>query len=247
MEVEGADVNNVSKDGNTPLMKAVQNSNESMVHQLIRAGADVNDTDVMGCTALMKAVQWPCSHNIINVLLDEGADVNKLNKYCTSPLMLACKGGCITCVNVLLDAGAYVNVITNAGYTALIHTSASLNVNLVRQILKAGSIVNQFDQSGRNSITFLVERYGNGMKELVWTLYAAGETVNTFRISLPNHITRAESSFSASLKGLCRRTIRNHLLHPQPRLNLFVLAPKLGLPALLTKYIVYNVSLTSTK
>ena len=82
------------------------------------------------------------------------------------------------------------------------------------------------------------------MKELVWTLYAAGETVNTFRIPLPYHITKAESHFSTSLKGLCRRTIRNHLMHPHPNLNLFVLTPKLGLPVLLTKYIVYNVSLT---
>ena len=243
--IEGADVNNISTDGNTPLTRAVQSGSESIVHLLIQAGADVNGTDVMRCTALTKAVHR-CSHNLIDMLLNEGADVNKVNKYCTSPLMLACRG-CITCVNVLLDAGADVNVVTKSGYTALIHTSASVDVNIVRTILKAGSVVNQFNQSGKNAITFLVERFGNGMKELVWTLYVAGEIVNTFHTPLPYHLKKAESDARVSLKGLCRKTIRNHLTHPNPHLNLFVLVPKLGLPAPLAKYVVYYVSLTSVE
>ena len=234
------------KDGNTPLTRVLQHDSESMVHLLIQAGADVNGTHVRQCAALMKAVHR-CSHNLINKLLNEGADVNKVNKFFISPLMLACRGGCITCLNVLLDAGAAVNMVSNAGYTALIHTSASLNVNIVRRILKAGSIVNQFNYSGRNAITFLVHPYRNFKKEQVWALYASGETVNLFHTVLPDFLIEAKSHAKTSLKGLCRETIRNHLIQPNPHLNLFILAPKLGLPASLANYIVYNLSLTVNK
>ena len=224
--IKGGDVNSVSKDGNTPLTRAVQNCSESLENLLIQAGDGVKGTDVKLCTALKKAVHV-CSHNHLNMLLNEGADVNKVKKFFISPLMLACRGGCITCANVLLDAGADVDMVSNAGYTALIHTSASLNVNIVRRIPKAGSIVNQFNYSGRNAITFLVHPYRNFKKELVWTLYAAGESVNLFHTSLPDFLIEAKAHAETSLKGLCRETIRNHLIQPSPpHINLFILAPK---------------------
>ena len=78
--IEGCDVNSIFKDGNTPLTRVLQHGSESMVHLLIQAAADVNGTHVTRCTALMKGVHR-CSHNLINKLLNEGADVSKVKKF----------------------------------------------------------------------------------------------------------------------------------------------------------------------
>ena len=45
-----------------------------------------------------------------------------------------------------------------------------------------------------------------------------------------------------SLKHLCRKAIRKHLLKMSP-VNLFVQVPQLGLPTLLQEYLLFNVYL----
>ena len=72
-------------------------------------------------TALMLAAQ--CGHtNIIQYLLDEGADVNKLDERGGSTLMYASSHGHTETVRLLLNYGADVNTqMTADGRTALMH------------------------------------------------------------------------------------------------------------------------------
>ena len=44
------------------------------------------------------------------------------------------------------------------------------------------------------------------------------------------------------LKDMCRHAIRKHLVEIHPHENLFVRIPKLGLPDIVTKYLLYNMS-----
>ena len=46
-----------------------------------------------------------------------------------------------------------------------------------------------------------------------------------------------------NLKQMCRDKIRGYLIRINPHLHLFDRAPKLGLPMLLRKYLLYNMSL----
>ena len=52
-----------------------------------------------------------------------------------------------------------------------------------------------------------------------------------------------ESSWKVSLKRQCRLTVREHLLKLDVNGNLFHRIPLLGLPQILTQYLLYNVSL----
>ena len=52
-----------------------------------------------------------------------------------------------------------------------------------------------------------------------------------------------ESFWKVSLKRQCRRTVREHLLKLDVNGNLFHMIPLLGLPQILTQYLLYNVSL----
>ena len=46
-----------------------------------------------------------------------------------------------------------------------------------------------------------------------------------------------------NLKHLCREAIRKHLLKLDPHTHLFDRVPRLGLPSLLTEYLLYDMSL----
>ena len=73
----GADVNKPDENGQTPLMKAAWLEDENMVKLFIDSGADVNAFDQYGNTALL--FSW-AKVNCIRMLLQAGADVNRVNK-----------------------------------------------------------------------------------------------------------------------------------------------------------------------
>ena len=117
----GADVNSIDDDGQTPLMYAVDNWSDDaaeIVKILLENGADVNARDKFGDTALI----MPAAHGrskIIQTLINAGVDVNVKNKYGYTALMVASLKGHIDNVILLLENGAYKSVRTQKGETAL--------------------------------------------------------------------------------------------------------------------------------
>ena len=87
-------------------------------------------------------------------------------------------------------------------------------------------------------------------------LYAAGETIddstdeeNESNTLLPNRPPLdwlKESKEKLCLRDSCREAIRKHVLILDPHGNLFDRVPKLGLPAVLNNYLLYNVSVSKT-
>lgn len=84
--------------------------------------------------------------------------------------------------------------------------------------------------SQRSSENFCSITPGQFELEKVMLLFAAGEKYN-----IPD--------LSIFLKHLCRDAIRKHLIELDPHQHLFGRIPQLGLPSLLTRYLLYNVSL----
>ena len=77
-------------------------------------------------------------------------------------------------------------------------------------------------------------------KTMVLLLYAAGEIPRGITVScVLDYLGERE----ICLKDLCREEIRHYLLNINPCENLFCRVPRLGLPSLLTRYILYNMSL----
>ena len=120
----------VSRIPITPLMVAVDNRNISIMKLLLKAGADVNKVDAEGNTALIKAVKnsrkWlPYGPNltymelkkeqdkIVEFLLKEGADVNKVDAEGNTALMISKENSTIE--GMLIDAGALAPITNNAG------------------------------------------------------------------------------------------------------------------------------------
>src|SRR5579871_491466 len=86
---EGVDVNERDEgEEQTPLMRAVQVGDMTLVKMLIAHGADVRAQDDAGNTALMFAAQRG-DYQIVQVLLENGADMSSRNVAGTWPVSLS--------------------------------------------------------------------------------------------------------------------------------------------------------------
>lgn len=92
------------------------------------------------------ALQWICSEcceiiftinftgleRTVQLMIDSGAEVNSVNKFNNSALMLAAQAGHAKTVELLIERGANVNILANNGDTALIAATSNGKVKLTR-------------------------------------------------------------------------------------------------------------------
>ena len=254
-------MNVTSKTGNTPLLAAVRvtckkyglldkrlkqpcdqksRNVKKCVALLIDAGADVNIVDSEGFSAFILAAEQGHSE-CLDLLIKQGADVDRPVRLGMTALIRAAENGHINCVITLIEAGADVNISDSLGRTPLIAAGISESVRCMKSILRAGAIVNKQDNVGNNAITPLAARKASRNCAAV-LLYAAGEIVATSTyVSLPDFLQKENDRME--LKHLCRQRIREHLLELDPHHHLFGRIPRLGLPSLVTDYVLYDMTL----
>lgn len=97
----GADVNEPNRVGYTPLTIAASRGDVSITRALLDAGADVDRTDPNGTTALGAAVMSRAPMDVISLLVEHGADPNRVNQRGQSPLDLARKSSSVEIVSLL--------------------------------------------------------------------------------------------------------------------------------------------------
>lgn len=84
----GADPNLIDRQGEPLLFAAIEVANASMAELLIKAGAEIECNSASGVTILEKAARQSVSE-VIRLLLDAGADPNRMGSENLSPLWLA--------------------------------------------------------------------------------------------------------------------------------------------------------------
>jgi ankyrin repeat protein len=137
----GADANARDAEGATALMAAAYSGNLEMVKTLLAAGADANATDAANWTALMKGVYnqeldrgFP---DVVQALIDAGADVEAKIAYGLRPLMLAAGYGEAGVVQTLLKAGADPRAKNDGERTALMMVKEKFYVEVINLLHEA--------------------------------------------------------------------------------------------------------------
>lgn len=134
----GADTSIGDEQGSTPLMLAASGGNEDLVIVIVDAGADVDlarESD--GFTALLFATTSNAS-GIAGILLDVGADPNKVNNDGNGPLHLVSVTigeGSEVISEALLEAGADVDLVGRFGWTPLMWAASLGNAEVVEILL----------------------------------------------------------------------------------------------------------------
>ncbi len=122
-------------------MMACQNGDLEIVQSFVRRGGAIDQIGPKGFTALMTA----CSYNqyeIVDYLIDEGADLNLSNNGWTA-LIEAADEGSFESMEILLKAGADVNYYWNDGNPTAISMAASEgNLNCLELLMNFGADIN---------------------------------------------------------------------------------------------------------
>ena len=163
---KGADVNAVSEEGKTALMFASSNGYNEIIKLLLGMGADVNLKDSSGNTALINAmflgdsgiIRMLLEHDvdkdskdealriasikgyvdIVKLLLENGANVDKKEPYGITGLMSASWNGHTKIVRLFLEKGADVNASDIDGVTSLMVASWSGYSDVVNLLIENG-------------------------------------------------------------------------------------------------------------
>jgi len=162
-----ADVNRQDDDGSTALIYASLYGHNEIVRTLLSQGAQVNlhnryvycpppkisslllplptffsFSSRKGLTPLFAASQNGHAE-AVKVLLEDGADVNKQNKYGTTSLFLAAQIGNREIVEALLSFGADVNIINHKRNAPIFPASEHGFVDIVEMLIRHGAELNQ--------------------------------------------------------------------------------------------------------
>jgi ankyrin repeat protein len=126
---------------NEKLFNLVINNFEiELLQKLIDKGADVNTMcNIEKRTCLIWAV---INHNknIVQLLIEAGADINIQDRYGDTALILASMYGSKEIVKLLLKANANVNIQNDNGNTALMYALGYDNIKIIKLLVDAGAL-----------------------------------------------------------------------------------------------------------
>lgn len=178
----GAKVDQSHHAGITALMIAVERGHLPVVRELLRAGADPDHRAMTPHAGQVSALAWAITSNhdtpfkmdLIEALLDAGADVNPAPGPGLTPLMFAVMpGGDVRVVELLLAKGADVNAAYPAnGYTALMGAAAEGTGEMVSALIKAGADLHAKNRFGETALSIAI-RHGYGANERLLRLAGA--------------------------------------------------------------------------
>ena len=193
---------------------------------LIASGADVNyRARLSGWTALMVAA-LNGDINILKLLLKSGADVNSVSRRNGwSALVSAVVGSHSECVQLLIQSGADVKV------HVIITGPPSWEKNVLDFALDIGNIKTI-------KMLLLGGVHTGGIRPSCRPLYKIKKILEVAGV-LP--LEGVDKDFS--LIAQCREAIRKHLLHVHPPVNIYFKIGRLGMPSILERYLLYNVTL----
>ena len=251
----GADVNIATNDyGYTALCFAAyelkgRSEKARCMELLIQAGADVESGDRTGASILHFAASSGYLQGI-QTLVDKGADVNNCDNNGNTVLMFAAGSGHDSYVEFIMQDILNISSVEPGDY---LPNPGADTVGCIKLLLKSGAHVNKLNSFRENALKYHVTNSDPANEKVAMLLFAAGETIDVdtvFRttrttrlvpVQVPDYLVRSEVE-ELRLVPICRAALRRYMLKASP-VNLCCRVPRLGLPSMLTDYLLYDASI----
>lgn len=182
----------------TPLMLAANAGQMGHVRSLLQTGSRVNPPMGAVTSALIQAVKFP---EIVELILDHGADPNLKDRSGRNPLYNAVQSDNFYSAEMLIARGARPDQAE--GLQLLIYAVRLKNEPLVKLLIKEGISVNGLDEEGKSPLYHAVDRYAVKMTKLLLKMGAdpnlkgalgTGPLTNAICGEKPSHGTPSRSS-----------------------------------------------------
>jgi ankyrin repeat protein len=177
----GADVDALDNDCRTPLMVSIDKRCLQSIKILLAFGAKVDHTCCYGLTPLIQLIlsaqdESMEMYNILEILVDNGADVNaEMSDQVWSALTLAVHLNQTNVVKYLIKKGADVNFRGIYCISPLIRAVMDKNVAMAKLLIREGASVALNSAQGYTPLMLAVEQEDLAMVDL---LLDAGADVN---------------------------------------------------------------------
>jgi len=152
----------LTQQGETPLMVAAEQGNVDFVRALLEAGADARKQTGMhpsvGTMAAIHYAAWKGRTEVIRLLLGSGVHPDQETGNGLTPLMLAAGGGHVSAVKALLDDGADVSKSDVYKMTALHYAAKKGQPTAISLLLKAGARIATPAEMGVRPLDFAALR-----------------------------------------------------------------------------------------
>ena len=172
--LHGADPNQESKKGVTPISAASYKGHIAIMQMLLDKGADVNKHNLSGSSALIQASHFGHAE-AVTLLLDHNAMADFANTKGTTALMRASQEGHEEISKLLLAARVDVNRKNLEGMNALMLASQRGHANMVVLLVKAGASMDEQTSQGSTALMLACKR---GHEKCVSELVGMGAEIH---------------------------------------------------------------------
>ena len=150
---------------------ATQYASAPVLHEFLQKDdVKINAKNKQGYTPLILAARFGLNE-AVNIILDAGADVDRINNYGNTALSFAARFGLSDIVQSLLDCGANVNLPNNIGNTPLIRASHFGHAIVVKALIGARADVNGRNKAGQSALNLASQK---GHTKVIEQLIKAG-------------------------------------------------------------------------
>lgn len=134
-----ANINAMDKNGHCVLTKVLHKKNISLALHILSYKPVLNVTGEQGCNPLEVAVTLQ-DLSLVKKMIEQGADVNNVNKQKWAPLMYAIRAKApLPMIKCLLETGAKVNVKDGSGVSPMSLAIQSEREDIVKLLLEYGA------------------------------------------------------------------------------------------------------------
>lgn len=174
LQAQRVDINQIDKDGNTPLCHATINGCTEVVNILILAKANVSSNN-KGWSPIIHATTKGYSA-IVDILIATNANINEITNNGFSPLMGATCSGHSCIVDKLIKEGADVCLVDNNNWSALTYASKNGHSAIADELISAGADVHTSSKnSGKTALMYALQF---GHKQIANNLVSAGADIH---------------------------------------------------------------------